>query len=253
MKTINQTFLCIMITLLFTVKATAQTPIDTISGDYLLETNWGGDNFYPNDYIPDNHTAGCHSMAFAQILYFHKIQPKGEVNYTSSKGYNVNENFQNYHPNWELMKITEFEDYDSLCISEVQKYLYYVATTVQKDFGTGSYMKNFHKKELIQHYDCEVKEYFRFKGFFTSNRKIKKILQKEIKAKRPVYFHYTNLNGGGHSVVADGYQIIGGKLFVHFNFGWGGRSNGWYDPLASIANSDDTKLRIITTIEPKNN
>ena len=113
-------------------------------------------------------------------------------------------------------------------------------------------MKNFHKKQLKQHYDCKVKEYLGFKGFFTSNKKIEKILQKEIKAKRPVYFHYTNLNGGGHSVVADGYQIIGGKLYVHFNFGWGGRSNGWYDPLASIANSDDTKLRIITTIEPKN-
>ena len=252
MKTRNQTFLCIMLTLLLTVKATAQTPIDSISGDYLLKTNWGGYGFYPNDYIPDNHATGCHSNAFAQIFNFHKIKPRGEVSYTSSKGYDINENFKNYYPNWELMKNTEFKDYDSLSIDEVKKYIYYVASTVQKDFGTGDYMKSFHKKQLKRHYDCKVKEYLSVKGFFTSNRKIKKILLKEIKAKRPVYFHYTNLNGGGHSVVADGYQIKDGKLFVHFNFGWGGSTNGWYDPFAAIANPDDTKIRIITTIEPEN-
>lgn len=253
MKCTNQLFLFIMFTVHFSTNVTAQTPIDSISGDYLLKTNWGGNDFYPNDYIPDNHTAGCHSVAFAQIFNFHKIKPKGEVSYTSSKGYKIIENFQEYSPKWERMTNSKPGVHDSLCLDEAQKYLYYVATTVKKDFGTGSYMKNFHKKQLKQHYDCNVKEYLRVKGFITSNRKIKKILQKEIKAKRPVYFHYTNLDGGGHSVVADGYQIIGGKLFVHFNFGWGGRSNGWYDPLASIANPDDTKLRIITTIEPKNN
>lgn len=241
-----------MLTVLLTVKATAQTPIDSISGDYLLKTNWGGGDFYPNDYIPDNHTAGCHSMAFAQIFNLHNIKPRGEVNYISSKGYTINENFKNYYPNWQRMQISESDVYDSLCLDEVQKYLYYVASTVQKDFGTGSYMKKFHKKQLKHHYDCKVKEYLSIKGLFTSKRKIAKILQKEIDAGRPVYFHYTNLNGGGHSIVADGYQIIDKKLFVHFNFGWGGKSNGWYDPLASIANSDDTKLRIITTIEPKN-
>ncbi len=253
MKSTNQTFLCIILILLFVVEVTAQIPVDSINGDYLLKTNWAGDDFYPNNYIPGNNTAGCHSVAFAQILYFHKIKPIGEVNYTSSKGYSINENFQDYYPKWELMKNTELKTYNSLSIYEVQKYLYCVAATVQKDFGTGSYMKKFHKKQLQQHFNCKVKEYLRFKGFFTSNRKIKKILVKEIEAERPVYFHYTNLNGGGHSIVADGYQIIDGKLFVHFNFGWGGRSNGWYDPLTPIANPDDTKLRIITTIRPKNN
>lgn len=252
MKTRNQIFLCITLSLLFTVKATAQTPIDSISGDYLLKTNWGGNNFYPNHYIPDNNNVGCHSNAFAQIFYYHKIRPKGKVNYTSTKGYNINENFQAYSPNWKLMKNTESEGYDSLSIDAVKKYVYYVASTIQKDFGTGNYMKHFHKKQLKQHYDCKTKEYLSIKGLLTSKRKIAKILQKEIDAGRPVYFHYTNLNGGGHSVVADGYVIKNGKLFVHFNFGWGGHSNGWYDPLAPIANPDDTKIRIITTIEPKN-
>lgn len=253
MKIINQTFLCFMLLLLSIITASAQTPqtpIDSISASYLLKTNWGGDSFHPNDYIPDNYTAGCHSMAFAQIFNFHKIKPKREVSYTSSKGYNINENFNNYYPNWERMQNSKSEIYDSLCLDEIQKYIYYVAATVQKDFGTGDYMKAFHKKQLEHHYDCKVKESFSIKGLFTSKRKIAKILQKEIDAGRPVYFHYTNLNGGGHSIVADGYQIINGKLFVHFNFGWGGNHNGWYDPLIPMANPDDTKLRIITTIEP---
>ena len=239
-----------MLTVHFSTNVTAQTPIDSISGDYLLKTNWGGENFYPNHYIPGNNNVGCHSNAFAQIFYYHNIKPKGEVNYISTKAYNINEDFQAYSPNWELMKNTESEGYDSLSIDAVKEYVYYVASTIQKDFGTGGYMKKFHKKQLKHHYDCKVKEYISIKGFFTSNRKIKKILLKEIKAKRPVYFHYTNLNGDGHSVVVDGYQIKDGKLFAHVNLGWGGRANGWYDLFATIPN--DTKIRIITTIEPKN-
>lgn len=247
----NQVLLFFVLIVSTSSIAKAQTPIDTINGNYLLKTNWAGDDFYPNNYIPGNHTPGCHSTTFAQIFYYHKINPKGKVNYISTKGYKIKENFIDYHPNWELMKNTETKGYDSLSINEVQKYLFAVASTVQKDFGTGNYMKKSHKKQLHQHYNCQAKEYLRYKGFFTSNRMIKRILIKEIKANRPVYFLYSNLNGSGHSVVADGYKIINGKLYVHFNFGWGGRSNGWYDPFAPIAHPDDAKLRIIITVQPK--
>ena len=251
MKYTIQLFLGLILITTFLFNINAQQPIDSISGDYLLRTNWGGDGFYPNYFIPDNNTPGCHSTAFAQIFYYYKMSPKGEVFYKSSKGYSINEIFQYYTPNWELMKNTEIQHYDSLTVKEVQKYLYYLATIVQKDFGTGGYMKHFHNKQLENHFNCKVKEYLRYKGLFLCNRKIKRILVREIDANRPVYFHYTNLHGGGHSVVADGYQVKNGQLFVHFNFGWGGRSNGWYDPLSPIANPDDTKLRIITTIKPE--
>jgi len=229
----------------------AQQPADSEFEDFLLWTNWGGEEFQPNTFIPDNHTPGCHSMAYAQIFNYHRMAPGGKVDYTSSKEYVIREDLNNYSPDWELMNPAGRSDSDSLGIREIQKYLYYVAATVGKDFGTGNYMTNFHKRQLKRHYDCRVKEYLRYRGLFLSKKKIRRILIEEIDAGRPVYFHYTNFNGGGHSVVADGYQVKDGILLVHLNFGWGGRSDGWYDPLGHIANPDDTILRIITTIHPK--
>lgn len=39
----------------------------------LLETTWGGTTLF-NKYNPANHSPGCHSMALAQIFYYHKLQ-----------------------------------------------------------------------------------------------------------------------------------------------------------------------------------
>ena len=55
-------------------------------------------------------------------------------------------------------------------------------------------------------------------------------------AKHPVYYtgQDTN-NGGGHAFVADGYATTTtGKRVIHFNFGWGGTCNGYYDCLTDV-------------------
>ena len=55
-------------------------------------------------------------------------------------------------------------------------------------------------------------------------------------AQHPVYYtgQDTN-NGGGHAFVADGYATTTtGKRVIHFNFGWGGTCNGYYDCLTDV-------------------
>ena len=34
----------------------------------------------------------------------------------------------------------------------------------------------------------------------------------------------------GHAIVADGYGYQGDALYIHFNMGWGGSSDAWYNP-----------------------
>ena len=54
------------------------------------------------------------------------------------------------------------------------------------------------------------------------------LMKAEIDSGRPAGFYYTDRKGGGHAVVIDGYVVKGGKMYFHANFGWYGRSDGWY-------------------------
>lgn len=53
------------------------------------------------------------------------------------------------------------------------------------------------------------------------------IMMKEEVSKRPVL--YTGSGNGGHAYVADGYATYQGKPCFHFNMGWGGSYNGYYN------------------------
>jgi hypothetical protein len=54
------------------------------------------------------------------------------------------------------------------------------------------------------------------------------LMKAEIDAGRPAGFYYTDRKGGGHAVVIDGYIVKGDETYFHVNFGWFGRSDGWY-------------------------
>ena len=216
--------------------------------EYLLETVWGGTT-RTNKYNPDNYSPGCHSTALSQILYYHRLQPKGEKEYTTIKGHEIKENYSDHTFNWDLFVNIINENTLEEFVDEVALYKYYVATVVEKNFGNGSYQKTFHKSQIKKHFDCKVRERFGYKTFLLSRRKVRNIIVKEINKKRPVYFHYTDFDGGGHSVVIDGYKQKDDNLWVHTNFGWGGKKNDWY-----IYEKDcflkETKLELIITIKP---
>jgi len=57
----------------------------------------------------------------------------------------------------------------------------------------------------------------------------------------PVYYEGQDTgNLGGHAFVADGYATTkqNGKQVIHFNFGWGGSCNGYYDCLNDIGTAN---------------
>ena len=58
--------------------------------DYLLNTQWDQVDKYAK-FCPDNNRAGCWSTAMAQIFYFHRMKPTGEVDYLTTTGYKVKE------------------------------------------------------------------------------------------------------------------------------------------------------------------
>jgi hypothetical protein len=134
--------------------------------------------------------------------------------------------------------------------------MYYVALIIKKDFGTDNYIQcnDYHTSEVENHFNCLYHPYAKEinsnlddilkgeDGFYT-------IIKREIDLGRPVVFYYTNKKVIGHAVVIDGYTVKNEITFVHANFGWGGKADGWY-----LLNEDlpkDIKLVLLITVLPK--
>ena len=70
---------------------------------------------------------------------------------------------------------------------------------------------------------------------------------------RPSLYRMTATSGGGHAIVADGYQT-GSTNMVHMNMGWGGSWNGYYDISNNWTTGDSTwtvtSQTVFTNIRP---
>jgi hypothetical protein len=233
----------------------AQAPRQDISGDYLLKTHWGDSEPY-NKFSPGNNSLGCHSVAIAQICYYHKLAPFGDVHYKCSKGYDIEEDFSKHHFKWDSFVENLNGSNRNKEIDETARYIYFASAAIKKDFGTDQYIKcdDQHKSEVENHfnciYDCRLKtfdtlspEAFLEKDGFYS------IIKKEIDSKRPLGFYYSNAKDSGHAVVIDGYVVKEKNIYVHANFGWKGKSDGWYNLIEALPK--DIKLAALITIKPK--
>jgi hypothetical protein len=153
----------------------------------------------------------------------------------------------------------------------VARYSYLTAAAIQKDFGTSRYLLAVNPAGQIEkHFAAKAVFYGSFTGtiplpkeqmdniakrenirHIVNQDSVMWVIKKEIKAKRPVYFHYGNFTNFGHSTVIDGYFQQKGTFWVHINYGAGGFRTGWYDLFKPIDVADDIKLRAFVTIVPQ--
>jgi hypothetical protein len=106
----------------------------------LLTTQWGQRGLYAK-YVPNNERLGCWSVALAQILYYHRVQPAGQVSYEGD-GYRVRESLD-HRFDWDLFADTVTEATPARKQNEVAKYCYYAAIVIGKDFaGEAAYHGN---------------------------------------------------------------------------------------------------------------
>jgi len=196
----------------------------------LIKSMWNQTKFY-NRYSPLDQNAGasfdfrtpngCVAVAMAMIMYYYRYPLHGtgsHTNHTSYGNYYVNFAQQTY--NYETM-CDELSGYND----EVAKLIFHCATAVDMMYGvdgSGAYSESV---------PDAVKDYFgyssqcnlRSKNNYSSSSWIN-VLQSELDAARPLYYSGSS-DEGGHAFVCDGYDS---ENMFHFNFGWGGNSNGSY-------------------------
>lgn len=196
----------------------------------LLVSKWNQDKYYngqcPLDPAgPDGRCyAGCVATAMGQLLYYYRfpMQGQGSYSYIHPVYGNISADFGATTYDWNGMP-------GSLSSSNfpVANLLFHQGVSVDMDYGPdGSGMWN-HKAAY------SLKTYFRYgpetQYYFRDSISLDwdSILIVNLDQRKPLY--YAGWAGvqsnSGHAFVCDGYQ---GTDYFHFNWGWGGQSDGYF-------------------------
>jgi hypothetical protein len=193
----------------------------------LITSKWNQDRYY-NRYCPWDKSApygydyrvpnGCVALAGAQLMNYYRYPEKGKnlYSYIPSK-----------YPRQTIYPYQQVYNWDAMCdqptnyTNEISKLTYHLGVAVSMQYapyGSGAYTQDLNKV-LQENYAYSLG----IEWVVYDSVKLKQ----EINSKRPILMSGQNENGGGHAYLVDGYRENPDIMF-HFNWGWGGNSDGYF-------------------------
>ena len=200
--------------------------------DYICTTKWNQDSPY-NLYAPaasggpgGRCYAGCVATAMSQVMkrWNHPLQGTGSHSYYCYGYGSQSANFGNTTYDWEHMP-DRLGGASQQEIEAVALLMYHCAVAVDMGFSpSGSGANSWDVPSAIQRYfsysnNATLKTRHEFSLTNWQN-----MLKEQFDIGWPVYYSGYS-DEGGHAFVCDGYDDS--DLF-HFNWGWGGSSDGWF-------------------------
>ena len=200
--------------------------------DYICTTKWNQDSPY-NLYAPQAGSgpggrcyAGCVATAMSQVMKRWDFPAKGTGNHSYyCYGYGQQSaNFGATTYDWEHMP-DRLATASQQEIEAVALLMYHCAVAVDMDFSpNGSGASSWSVPDAIgqyfsysSHADIKMRDHYSLNSW-------QNMLKEQFDIGWPVYYSGYS-NDGGHAFVCDGYDD--NNLF-HFNWGWGGSSDGWF-------------------------
>jgi Peptidase C10 family/Spi protease inhibitor/CUB domain/Secretion system C-terminal sorting domain len=192
----------------------------------LVSSMWNQNSPYnalcpEDDMGPGGHVyAGCVATAMSQVMHYWRFPLTG----TDSHGYSSNygwleADFGATDYDWTGM-LNKIDANDPWGIAQLQSHAGIAIDMQYSPDGSGAWlwdafdaMKDYFKYPTCEYLDRED---------FTTGEWKTMVIEELDNARPLVYVGYSE--GGGHAFVCDGYQDDD----FHFNFGWGGSSNGFY-------------------------
>ncbi len=192
----------------------------------LLTTQWDQDspwnNMCPEDSSgPGGHVyAGCVAVAMSQIMRYwqHPAQGTGYHSYYHYTYGNISADFGNTVYDWQNMP-------ESSATASSQKLLFHAGVSVNMNYGpdgSGASSESVSSAMAVYFGYSDTSQYLYRQGY--SDTEWKNILKNQLDNGRPVY--YRGSETYGHAFVCDGYDS---SDFFHFNWGWSGYYNGYYN------------------------
>ena len=235
------------------LQAGSRTSVNDVRVNKLLTTTWGqGDpdrtRVAYNYYTPTKASnssyrfySGCVATAGGQIMYYHKW-PQTSItllkNYTqtfeSGRIYTAENGYQKTqggsYTAWDNVPFGGTYNWSGMTSNSTTT-RYPAIGKLLRDVGISVYM-NYGSDGSGAHYSCL---YLRFTDQFGyANAALKnnptedewrRGILSNLDAKLPVA-----VGVPGHAIVADGYGYQNGTLYIHFNMGWEGSKDLWYNP-----------------------
>lgn len=219
----------------------------------LIKTKWNQMAPY-NSQIPYDVVTGCVATATAQIMKFHQYPKSGmgkipayeTIDPNNNVQYNIPEiDLQQYEYDWSNM-LNEYINSPTPAYTKEQGkavglLMYHIGASVKMKYGIKESVVSSRDalKSLYAYYDYDKgidyivrgKYYNSLNEILISDEEWGDIIIKELNEGRPIYYSGSTEKKEGHAFICDGYDSNG---LLHFNFGWGGYQDGYYNSNAPL-------------------
>ena len=267
------------------LQGTSLSSISDVRVNTLLETRWGQEDRGENYYTPKGYVCGCVATAMAQIMRYWRYPTQSiTLNYpynddgayvgpgngtrsyegeidgeagrwnavdgykkTSSSGYTAWSPAFGGTYDWNNMPAAgasySLFGLNATEAAAIGKLTRDCGISVHMDFsddGSGSANYLVPKRLMDQFGYANAVAYYH-KGGCTIDE-IKRAILPSLDLKSPC-----GVSVPGHAIVADGYGYNNDTLYVHFNMGWSGSDNVWYNP-PDLTDSGYSDFNSISTI-----
>ncbi|TAF73696.1 MAG: T9SS C-terminal target domain-containing protein [Bacteroidetes bacterium] len=216
----------------------------------LIQTKWNQNPYY-NNLCPrkfnwltlsyeERAVTGCVATAMAQIMKYWNspTQGSGFHSYNHSKYGLLSADFGSTTYDWANMPNQLSSSTTTVQNNAVAELMYHCGISVDMVYGlaenggSSAYVISTASPVTTICSEFALKKYFGYKNTLNgierknyTNFQWLNLLKAEFNANRPVLYAGSG-SGGGHCFVADGYDA---NDFVHFNWGWGGLSDGHFN------------------------
>lgn len=197
----------------------------------IVTTHWNQDSPFNNLCPRYNNTrcmTGCVATAMAQVMNYHKWPKQGIGSHTyttTTYGMSIGWNFETTVFDWDNM----LDDYTSTASgaakSAVATLMGAVGVAVEMNYTTNASGAQSSKvapalRDYFNYDDATTYRHREWYGLIEWEN----MIYDEIVNVGPVYYDGAN-SASGHAFVCDGYSSDG---YFHFNWGWGGMSDGYF-------------------------
>ena len=221
---------------------------------YLCTTRWNQD--YPYNYYcptasggPGGHVyAGCVASAMSQVMKYWNHPLKGNGSHTNPNGGSAN--FGNTNYDWENMPNSINSSSPQEQIDAIATLMYHCAVSVNMMWaidGSGAYSGDV-PGAIAQYFNYSNQAVLRSRDSYSYDNWAN-MMKESFDMGWPLYYSGQSPDGG-HAFVCDGYNDA--NLF-HYNWGWGGSGDGWFDFDLIDYNSSDGAIFNFVPVEVYNN
>ncbi len=194
----------------------------------MTKTRWNQDSPY-NDKCPEisgtRCVTGCVATALAQVLRYYAYPAKGTGTHSYTwNGQDLSFDYASTAFDWDNMTDTYTDASSQTEKDAVATLMYACGVSVDMNYGTGesgAVSRNI-GNALIDNFGYDKGVRFLSRDYYTITE-WENIVYENLKNFGPVLYGGNN-NSGGHEFVCDGYR----NGYFHFNWGWGGMSDGYF-------------------------